>query len=259
MIELRIKGIEQIAAELKKLAAKYPKAIAGALYQEGFDIWRESVKRAPVEFGVLRSSAYVSPPTATSSGVPRVEIGFGTNYAIPQHERLDYKHPRGGRAKYLQSVLEEMSPSMLARVARRTKALADAGTTITELPAPKRPRVLTGARKKGLRKRAKDRAREKRRTKLAKKKQERADKLARQKARKAASAERRAAGAKDRALAIVAAKNRKKRAKQRRNRKERRRRAKARKALRRAEKKLGILSDREREKLVKEREDKEGF
>ena len=34
------------------------------------------------------------------------EVGFDTPYALAQHERLDFHHPKGGKAKYLQANLE---------------------------------------------------------------------------------------------------------------------------------------------------------
>jgi hypothetical protein len=34
------------------------------------------------------------------------EVGFNTPYALTQHERLDFNHPKGGKAKYLQDNLQ---------------------------------------------------------------------------------------------------------------------------------------------------------
>jgi len=36
-------------------------------------------------------------------------VGFNTPYALVQHERLDYRHPMGGKAKYLEDNLKEQS------------------------------------------------------------------------------------------------------------------------------------------------------
>ena len=35
------------------------------------------------------------------------EVGFNTPYALAQHERLDFNHPKGGKAKYLEDNLKE--------------------------------------------------------------------------------------------------------------------------------------------------------
>jgi hypothetical protein len=34
-------------------------------------------------------------------------VGFNTPYALAQHERLDFHHPKGGKAKYLEDPLKE--------------------------------------------------------------------------------------------------------------------------------------------------------
>src|SRR4030042_876915 len=35
------------------------------------------------------------------------EVGFNTPYALAQHERLDFNHPKGGKAKYLEENLKD--------------------------------------------------------------------------------------------------------------------------------------------------------
>lgn len=35
------------------------------------------------------------------------EVGFNTPYALTQHERIDFSHPKGGKAKYLEEPLKE--------------------------------------------------------------------------------------------------------------------------------------------------------
>ena len=37
------------------------------------------------------------------------EVGFNTPYALVQHERLDFNHPKGGKAKYLQENLQDQA------------------------------------------------------------------------------------------------------------------------------------------------------
>jgi hypothetical protein len=37
------------------------------------------------------------------------EVGFNTPYALAQHERLDFNHPKGGKAKYLEDNLTEQA------------------------------------------------------------------------------------------------------------------------------------------------------
>jgi hypothetical protein len=147
------RGEQGIRRELLKLAKQYPGAAGAALYQEGMDLWNASVKRAPVEFGVLRNSAYVSPPTQRGANVT-VEVGFGTEYAIPQHERLDYQHPRGGEAKYLATSIAVAQGGALARLAERTRRNVASGVTAPAIgAAPEKPKAGGSSRRSRRRRR----------------------------------------------------------------------------------------------------------
>lgn len=109
----KLAGNEAIRREIKRIARLYPQGLATALYKVGVAILGDALPRTPVEFGVLRSSGYVSPPQG--EGVKAsVEVGFGTVYAVPQHERMDYRHPRGGGPKYLERAVEAVAPRALA-------------------------------------------------------------------------------------------------------------------------------------------------
>lgn len=108
----KLSGNEAIRKEIKRLARLYPQGLAVAIYKVGVAILGDSLPRTPVEFGVLRSSGYVSAPQG--EGVKAsVEVGFGTQYAVPQHERMDYRHPRGGGPKYLERAIAAVAPRAL--------------------------------------------------------------------------------------------------------------------------------------------------
>lgn len=124
---------KQVIAEFKRLARLYPKAAAGALYKLGVAIIGDSLRRAPVEFGVLRASAYVSPPQG--AGVEAdVELGYGTEYAVVQHERLDFRHPRGGEAKYLERAVYAVAPRALPLLAKWTLEIEVSGGGFARAP-----------------------------------------------------------------------------------------------------------------------------
>jgi len=89
----------------------------------------KAVPRVPVEFGVLRDSGHVEKPVITKGRVV-VNMTFHVtpemwavsrpgepyyDYALIQHERMDYHHPVG-QAKYL-------SEPVLENVPRVNKAL----------------------------------------------------------------------------------------------------------------------------------------
>lgn len=65
-----------------------------------------AVQRTPVDTGQLRNSVAIV-PGLVSSGVYTQTVRFNMIYAAVQHERTDFNHPRGGQAKYLESVLDE--------------------------------------------------------------------------------------------------------------------------------------------------------
>lgn len=79
------------------------KANEGAALMKAAEYVRgEAVQRTPIDEGTLRGSAAVKTVDAHT-----VQVGFHTRYATRQHEELGWRHPKGGQAKYLESVLIE--------------------------------------------------------------------------------------------------------------------------------------------------------
>jgi hypothetical protein len=64
----------------------------------------QSVDLAPIEEGTLTNSG-----TATAEGT-KGSVGFNTPYALIQHERLDFRHPNGRTAKYLERPANAFTP-----------------------------------------------------------------------------------------------------------------------------------------------------
>lgn len=126
-LSVQVEGQREIRERIKELGKKYPRAMAGAIYKLGVAILGNAIPRVPVEFGVLRSSAYVSPPEGQGVDA-NVELGFGTEYAVPQHERTDYKHPRGGEAKFLEKAIDSLAPSALTLLAQWCEQLQKSGS-----------------------------------------------------------------------------------------------------------------------------------
>ena len=56
-----------------------------------------TIPDTPVLDGDLRSSG------ATDVSDEEASVYFDTPYAVRQHEEVGYRHPKGGRAKYLES------------------------------------------------------------------------------------------------------------------------------------------------------------
>lgn len=139
-IQLTLTGDREIINAIHRLGKQYPKAMAGAVYKLAVTILGESLPMVPVEFGVLRASGYVSPPQGEGMKAT-AEIGFGTVYAIPQHERLDFRHPRGGEAKFLEKAVQRVSPRALQLLAQWVEELAKrGGGWAADGTTPQRPR-----------------------------------------------------------------------------------------------------------------------
>ena len=97
---------------IAEIEAQAPAALtAAAEYVRG-----ESVQRTPIDEGTLRASAAVKTVNAET-----VQIGFHTPYAAKQHEELSYRHPKGGQAKYLESVLIENQEQIRALIAAQIR------------------------------------------------------------------------------------------------------------------------------------------
>lgn len=83
----------------------------------------------PVESGALQASGRVSP-----DGDLQVAVSFGQDdgagvdgqdtaaYAIVQHEHLEFHHPNGGQAKYLETPLHSEADALMATVATTLRA-----------------------------------------------------------------------------------------------------------------------------------------
>ena len=105
-ISLDVIGLDQIATALKALGDQAAPVLAKILYQEAeFRVMPEAKKQAPHDLGILEASGMVALPKISGTTVT-VEIGFGgaaSDYALRQHEELEWHHPQAGKkAKYLE-------------------------------------------------------------------------------------------------------------------------------------------------------------
>ena len=148
MIQMNVTGSEQVRSAIRSLAKKYPRAMAAAVYKLGVAIMSDALPRVPVEFGVLRASHYVAPPDNAGTADVDVEVGFGTVYAVPQHERMDYRHPRGGQAKYLESAVRAVEGRALDLLARWAQEAVESGAGYSGGLMPSRPANGNGNVKK---------------------------------------------------------------------------------------------------------------
>ena len=112
-------------------------------------ILTEAIDETPIDTGTLRRSGTVTVGAlpdgaqvyeAAASGSDMkdafpgpegkekaVYISFNTPYARRQHEELDYNHPRGGKAKYLEDPFNRLKKKVVKMAELRIKkALRDA-------------------------------------------------------------------------------------------------------------------------------------
>lgn len=109
--------------ELADIIDKFPERAlevgADALTKIAYDILAASQEVVPFDTGALYDSGEVSEPYGDLESVS-VDIGYGSGevqYAIIQHENMEYKHPNGGQAKYLEQPAMEAADSFEADLA----------------------------------------------------------------------------------------------------------------------------------------------
>lgn len=75
-----------------------------------------SDRLVPIEEGTLSRSGATSARSTPGGAV--AAVSYGTPYAVPQHERLDYRHDPGRQAKYLESPMSTERATMARIVAQ---------------------------------------------------------------------------------------------------------------------------------------------
>ncbi len=76
-----------------------------------YDLQGRSIDEAPVDMGDLRGNCTVNETDEHS-----VEIGYDLPYARIQHEALEFNHPKGGKAKYLEDPFNANKERYIKRV-----------------------------------------------------------------------------------------------------------------------------------------------
>jgi hypothetical protein len=100
-----VRGLAESRRRIRTLAQRAPKRFA-----DGLRVWTERVMArsrndfCPVDKGELQSTGAVQ-ETTTKKG-PSFQMMYGTEYAVPQHERGDFVH-RIGQWKFLEQPMFE--------------------------------------------------------------------------------------------------------------------------------------------------------
>jgi len=134
-------GLEELSRHLARDGEAWQRvqqAAVRGMIENTEDLLGRAMRDAPVDEGTLRASGHAEvfangravarrgfrevagQPEAPKMVERKVvegglgdavvgEVGFNTPYALVQHERLDFNHPKGGKAKYLEANLEQQA------------------------------------------------------------------------------------------------------------------------------------------------------
>jgi hypothetical protein len=111
----------QVEARLRKLTADMERAALKGCEDAADELLTRASELVPLEEGtLLRSGKVVTGETGAA-------VGFGSggadDYAIVQHERLDYRHDNGRQAKYLEQPHRAMASEITTIIGRRVQAV----------------------------------------------------------------------------------------------------------------------------------------
>lgn len=126
MAGARLLGASEMIRTLRTIARQFPDDVAAALYQEAQIEVTEMKRRTPVDTtpraphpGQLRRSIHAEEPVRRGRSISvTIATGAEAPYAIFVHENPDAIHPVG-EWKFMESVLNESTPHMAARIGQR--------------------------------------------------------------------------------------------------------------------------------------------
>jgi len=122
-ISFEIRGLGTTADAISALVEADRKVIRRALYVGGEKVIGRAKELVPVDEGILRGTGHVALP-GLANGELVVTPTFGgpaAPYALVQHERMDFHHTVG-QAKYLETAMQELAPSIVQEVADQIEA-----------------------------------------------------------------------------------------------------------------------------------------
>lgn len=102
---VKVKGVNEILKNLNRVIQQTEGNTRKGLSKVGLFVKAEAVERAPVDYGVLRQSAFTQVSPLSFKGFPVVTIGFTAKYAAYVHEmpmKLKGQPRSGNRGVYWQ-------------------------------------------------------------------------------------------------------------------------------------------------------------
>jgi hypothetical protein len=105
-----LKGLADVTARIGQIISKQSDVTADSMQDIVSDIHEGAAERAPIETGTLRGTAYDEVEAQVDQVVGSVH--FPEPYAAVQHEHVEFDHPLGGEAKYLEKEMLEKAENM---------------------------------------------------------------------------------------------------------------------------------------------------
>lgn len=121
-------GVEVKLDMNTQMLVEIPAAIDRGLLAGGKTLLALSDLGVPVEAGEPRHGVHGVETgfVRVESSAERVAIGYTAFWLLWQHERMDYKHPNGGHAKFLELAMVEGNEAALEVVAASLRELFSA-------------------------------------------------------------------------------------------------------------------------------------
>jgi len=111
---LRASGYAQVYVNGKRVSGQHTQAVNVGT---GKTIGNAGLPKAAEKgIQVIHQVAAPSPTVEALGNQVEALVGFNQPYALEQHERLDFHHPKGGEAKYLEKPVKQMSGKILTNL-----------------------------------------------------------------------------------------------------------------------------------------------
>lgn len=130
--KLELRGVEKFLARLDGFAPRVRQAASDAVYKQMEIVATDAKNRVPVDLGTLKSTIHARRDEEAGDAISSIAVagpmpsdpldsGPANDYAIVQHERLDFQH-KVGEAKYLEKALDGQASKMTRQIAEDIKA-----------------------------------------------------------------------------------------------------------------------------------------
>ena len=122
---MELHGLDEVMSKIASALEGAPEMTADGIRDVVLDIGARAADKAPVDTGALRDS--MTTAIEVNGDDITGEIRFTEKYAAAQHEHVEYAHPQGGEAKYLEKAAIEKYDQIAKKVADSFSSLFGGG------------------------------------------------------------------------------------------------------------------------------------